>query len=49
MKVTMERRSHVIIVGGDNLTDCCNLTEEFEFFSYNFNVTQLRMDPNFIR
>ena len=40
----MTRRSHVITVDGDG-----NVTEDIELFSYNLNVTQLRMDPNFIR
>ena len=44
LKVSMTRRSHVITVDGDG-----NVTEEIQLFSYNLNVTQLRMDPNFIR
>ena len=40
LKVTTTRSSHIISLGN-------NLTEEIEIISY--NVTQLRMDPNFIR
>ena len=40
LKVTTTRSSHVITLGS-------NVTKEIEFLSY--NVTRLRMDPNFIR